>query len=184
MDVVAEGGGGRRRRRGTSRRRARETAEQEGGGGDNGTAVSVEKAIEAPAPSPAAPPTVLRVGGGGGAPVVHRKPAPAPAPAPKVVIAPPKKKPAKLLLVPKTRVRAHAPKTFKARRVSVVIDNTVRTAKRRRQTLQQVDGMAEEQLREAAIAARLSRAETVAKVPAELLRQMLKDYYTMRGKLL
>jgi len=122
------------------------------------------------------------VGGGGGAPVVHRKPAPAPAP--KVVIAPPKKKPAKLLLVPKTRVRAHAPKTFKARRVSVVIDNTVRTAKRRRQTLQQVDGMAEEQLREAAIAARLSRAETVAKVPAELLRQMLKDYYTMRGKLL
>ncbi|NDE15291.1 hypothetical protein EBZ80_10215 [bacterium] len=101
-----------------------------------------------------------------------------------MVIAPPKKKPAKLLLVPKTRVRAHAPKTFKARRVSVVIDNTVRTAKRRRQTLQQVDGMAEEQLREAAIAARLSRAETVAKVPAELLRQMLKDYYTMRGKLL
>jgi hypothetical protein len=125
---------------------------------------------------------------GGAAPVVHRKPAPAPAPvpAPKVVIAPPKKKPAKLLLVPKerTRVRAHAPKTFKTRRVSVVIDNTARTVKRRRQTLQRVDGMSEEQLREAAVGARLSRSETVAKVPADLLRQMLKDYYTMRGKLL
>lgn len=188
MDVVAAEGGGRRRRRGTSRRRARATAEQEGGG-DDGLAVSVEKALDTPvaavAPAPAlAPvaPTVLKVGGG---PVVHRKPAaPTAAAVPKVVIAPPKKKPAKLLLVPKARVRTHAPKTFKARRVSVVIDNTARTVKRRRQTLQRVEGMSEEQLREAAVAARLSRAETVAKVPADLLRQMLKDYYTMRGKLL
>jgi hypothetical protein len=102
------------------------------------------------------------------------------------VIAPPKKKPAKLLLVPKTRtqIRAHPPKTFKAHRVSVVIDNTAKTAKRRRMTLQRVEAMTEEQLREAAVGARLSRLETVAKVPADLLRQMLKDYYTMRGKFL
>jgi uncharacterized protein YjiS (DUF1127 family) len=105
----------------------------------------------------------------------------------KVVIAPPKKKAPKLLFVPKNKVaspmRAAAAKTFKARRVSVTIDNTAKTQKRRRQTVQKVEGMSDDQLRAAAVAAKLSRRETVEKVPADLLRQMLKDYYMMRGML-
>lgn len=79
--------------------------------------------------------------------------------------------------------RISAAKTFKARRVSVTIDNTAKTQKRRKQTLQRVEGMSEDELRGAAVAAKLSRRETVAKVPVELLRQMLKDYYMMRGML-
>jgi hypothetical protein len=75
-------------------------------------------------------------------------------------------------------------KTFKAHKVRVLIDNTAKTQRRRRQTLQAVEAMTEEQLRGAAVAARLSRRETVEKVPAELLRQMLKDYRMMRGMLL
>jgi hypothetical protein len=75
-------------------------------------------------------------------------------------------------------------KTFKARRVSVTIDNTAKTQKRRRQLRQRVEVMTPEQLRTAAVTAKLSRKETVEKVPVDLLRQMLKDYYTMRGMLL
>lgn len=187
MDVPLEGGGGGgRRRRRTGRRRVAAAAAPDEVHQDGGGEVAVEKTDGG---APAVVPETRVVGGA--RPVVHRKPvAPAPAPAPvapqKVVIAPPKKKPAKLLLVPKTRtqIRAHPPKTFKAHRVSVVIDNTAKTAKRRRMTLQRVEAMTEEQLREAAVGARLSRLETVAKVPADLLRQMLKDYYTMRGKFL
>ena len=51
-------------------------------------------------------------------------------------------------------------------------------------TLARVDAMTEEQLRETAVATKLSRIETVKKVPVDLLRQMLKDYYTMRGMFL
>jgi hypothetical protein len=89
------------------------------------------------------------------------------------------------MLVPKKQhAVARPPKKFTARRVSVTIDNTAKTQKRRRMTLGRVDAMTETQLQEAAVMAKLSRAETVKKVPADLLRQMLKDYYTMRGALL
>lgn len=104
-----------------------------------------------------------------------------------MILAPPQKKPAKLVLVPKgiaKGVPKSVAKTFKARRVSVTIDNTAKTQKRRRQTIQRVEVMTPEQLRTAAVTAKLSRKETVEKVPVELLRQMLKDYYTMRGMLL
>jgi hypothetical protein len=75
-------------------------------------------------------------------------------------------------------------KTFKAKRVRVVIDNTAKTQKRRRLTLQEVESLSEEDLRLEAVRARLSKPETVAKVPVDLLRQMLKDYRMMRGMLL
>ena len=175
MDVsTLEGQRGRRRRRRTEKR---QTAEAEVNQQNAGT-VAVEKADIL---TPVAAPEQRLVGGG-----VSRKQQQQTEAPPTVVIAPPKKKPTKLLLVPKTRLqmRTQPPKTFKARRVSVVIDNTAKTAKRRRMTLQRVERLTEEQLREAAVIARLSRPETVAKVPADLLRQMLKDYYTMRGKLL
>ena len=192
MDVGAplEGGGNAKTRRRRRRTRAAREDEQVGGGSD----VSVEKAPEGETP----PPVPVQAGGAvkpkatpvkAGVPKVSA-PAPTPTPAaaaPKIVIAPPKKKPAKLLLVPRSKTvlpaRIAAAKTFKARRVSVTIDNTAKTQKRRTQTLQRVEGMTEDQLRAAAVAAKLSRRETVAKVPADLLRQMLKDYYMMRGTL-
>jgi hypothetical protein len=106
---------------------------------------------------------------------------------PTIIIAPPKKKPAKVMLVPKkigSPLSVRPQKTFKAKRVRVMIDNTAKTQKRRRLTLQEVDAMSEDDLRLEAVRARLSKPETVAKVPVDLLRQMLKDYRMMRGMLL
>jgi hypothetical protein len=172
------GGGVRSRRRRTGRKRA--AVDLEGGNdvavekapGTAITTVSVSVKPVAVAPSPA--------------PVPAKPPATGPPPA--VVIAPPKKRPAKLVLVPGQRSSAAAraaavQKTFKAHKVRVLIDNTAKTQRRRRQTLQAVDAMTEDQLRAAAVGARLSRRETVAKVPVDLLRQMLKDYRMMRGML-
>ena len=181
MDMPAEEGGTRKRRR-RGRRRTKVADGEEG--------VSVEKdqtVLAAPLQSQQPQPSQQQHT------VVKRlqKPAPAPAPTvaikPLVILAPPQKKPAKLVLVPKgvsKGVPKSVAKTFKARRVSVTIDNTAKTQKRRRQTIQRVEVMTPEQLRAAAVTAKLSRKETVEKVPVELLRQMLKDYYTMRGMLL
>lgn len=90
------------------------------------------------------------------------------------------------MLVPKKThaITMRPQKTFKAKRVRVTIDNTAKTQKKRRMTLARVDAMTEDQLRETAVATKLSRIETVKKVPTDLLRQMLKDYYTMRGMFL
>jgi hypothetical protein len=123
--------------------------------------------------------------------VAHAAPA-APAvstdakPAPKVILAPAKKKPAKVMLVPKgkTTVRTVPRKTFRAKRVKVVIDNTAKTQKHRKAVLEKVDAMSEDQIRAAAVQTRLSRREAVGNAPIGLLRQMLKDYQTMRGMLL
>jgi hypothetical protein len=173
MDVSPQEGGARstrRRRGGKGTRRRAIAADEQVGGAD----VGVEKAdAVVPAPAPVGKelaPITTQVGGG----------------APKVVIAPPKKKPAKLMLVPKQKATSVAAvkKTFKAKRVRVVIDNTAKTQKRRRQVLGRIDGLTEAQLREAAVAAKLAKAETVKKVPLDLLRQMMRDYQTLRGNLL
>lgn len=171
FDIAAvEGatGGGTRRRRG----RGRKTAKAQSGGAET-AAVGVDKA-DSVAPAPAPAPVVKELApiqGGGGAAVV--------------VIAPPKKKPAKLMLVPKGKTGKPAlKKTFKAKRVCVTIDNTATTRKRRQAVIQRVDAMTTDQLRAAAVAARLSRRESVAKVPESLLRQMVRDYQTMKGMLL
>ena len=113
-------------------------------------------------------------------PVVHPKPVT------KVVLAPPKKKAAKVMLVPKGKpIRpTAATKTFKIKKVRMVIDNTAKTQKRRKDIMTTIDAMTEDQVRAAAVTARLSRRETVSKVPIDLLRQMMKDYQTMRGALL
>lgn len=107
--------------------------------------------------------------------------------APKVVIAPPKKKPVKVMLVPKGKpatVSRPSQKTFKAKSVKVTIDNTATTRKSRAESLAKVDAMTEDQVRAAAVQARLSRRETVGKAPIGLLRQMVKDYQTMKARLL
>jgi len=104
---------------------------------------------------------------------------------PKVVIAPPKKKPAKVLLVPKgtPSVAPKVRKTFKAKHVRMTIDNTAKTRRHRMETLAKVDAMTDDQIRATAVHARLSRRETVGKVPIGLLRQMVKDYQIMKGRL-
>lgn len=114
--------------------------------------------------------------------------------APVVVLTPAKQKVAKVMLVPKPKdaakptkpedgVKSLVRKTFKAKRVRLTIDTTNKTMKKRRRVLQKVDEMSDEQIRELAIGARLSRRESVAKVPATLLRQMIKDYQTVKGGL-
>ena len=195
MDVPQEGGGGTRRRR-----RARRAKTQRGGGEDSMAeapthAVTVEKThnttpsaptMKALTPEPVAP--APQVGGRSAKPTVAKQLAskPTATAAPVVVLAPAKKQAkAKLMLVSKKAVagaQAHSaiPKTFKAKRVRVTIDNTARTQKRRRQVLRSVDSLTEEQLREQAVKFGLSRADSVKKVPQDLLRKMLKDYYAMR----
>jgi hypothetical protein len=81
-------------------------------------------------------------------------------------------------------VRLAVKKTFRARKVRVTIDNTAKTHKRRRVVLGKIDDMTDAQVRDAAVRAKLSRAETVAKAPIALLRQMVKDYLTLRGQFL
>ena len=112
--------------------------------------------------------------------------APAPAPAPIVVLAPPKKKPAKIMLVPKGKpvVRPVGRKTFRARRVRLVVDNTRATQNRRKSVVAKVDALTDDQIRAAAVHARLSRRDTVGNAPIALLRQMILDYQAMKGALL
>lgn len=176
MDLDTEsqvGGDGitRKRRRGAGSRRRRRVQKDGNTGGvqeEDTALVAVDKVQEA---APQALAASIKK--------------PVAAIAPKVVISAPKKKAAKIMLVPKKiHVIARPQKTFKAKRIRLTIDNTAKTQKRRRMTLARVDAMTEEQLRETAVSMKLSRIETVKKVPVDLLRQMLKDYYTMRGMLL
>ena len=192
-EPVAAQEGGRRRR---PRRRTQRGGAGASEGGDGSVAVekmqpgttpamSVSVAVKAPIAAPVVAPAAQK---GGAAPSLAPPSLAASQPT-KVVIAPPKKRPAKLVLVPGQRSTplaartAALQKTFKAHKVRVLIDNTAKTQRRRRQTLQAVDAMTPDQLRAAAVGARLSRRETVEKVPIDLLRQMLKDYRMMRGML-
>jgi hypothetical protein len=164
MDAPQEDGTRKRRRL----RRRRATAKQDA----ESDATVVEKAD---APAEVAKPVP---------PVVNNKVAVAKPPV--VILAPAKKKTPKVMLVPKRSptVAKTAKKPFAAKRVHVVIDNTAKTQKRRRQTMQRVDAMTDDQVRATAVGSKLAKRETVAKVPVALLRQMVKDYYTMRGMLL
>ncbi len=167
----------RRRTTGTSRR-GRRTAELSDVSG--GVAVHKESAVIPPPPL-STPSVIINP------PSVISSVAAALGAKPNIIIAPPKKKPVKVMLVPKkvgSPLAVRPQKTFKAKRVRVMIDNTAKTQKRRRLTLQEVDSLSEENLRLESVRARLSKPETVAKVPVELLRQMLKDYRMMRGMLL
>jgi len=176
MDMPHEGGGSRKRRGRRTRKNAAATSE----GAEPAVGPVVEKA-----PGPASAPATAA------GPVVKTKSvAPVPTVVPTVVIAPPKKKPIRVLLVPSkvtatpVKKMSIARKTYKAKCVRVIIDNTAKTQKKRRQTMQRIDALTDEQVRQACLDAKLSRKETVAKVPIGLLRQMLKDYQTMRGSLL
>lgn len=171
MDAPVLEGGGTRKRRGGRRRKT-----QKGGMAPIEAAPEPSTVVEkagSSAPVLAVPPQVQVGGSASGA-----------SSGPKVVLAPPKKKQPKVMLVAKSAIKKPVvAKTFKAKRVRVTIDNTAKTHKRRRQLVQDVEGLSEAKLREAAVAAKLARPETVAKVPVTLLRQMLKDYRLLRGQL-
>ena len=167
-----EGGGG-----GKTRRRRRGSRRQKGGSDDGSQPSSVTAVVEKEGTTPPVASTV--------AASASAVPVPAPAQtggakkAPVVVIAPPKKKAPKVTLVPKVNgKRAPVKKTFKAKRVRVLIKNR-KTIKRQQQALQKVDSMTEVEVRTAAVSAGLTREK--ANAPVELLRKMLRDYQTMRG---
>jgi len=105
-----------------------------------------------------------------------------PAPIQKIVLAP-KKKPAKVVLVPRS-ARRLVKKTFKARRIRMQIDNTEGTRKKQRSFNKRIDAMSDAQVRESVVNAKLARAETLAKAPPSLLREMLRDYHVLRGGML
>jgi len=184
MDVKV---GGRRKGGSRRRRRTAKATEEE----TDMTVVTKDPANPTTV-TPSGPPIVALAHSksqkGGAAPLGAK--AATAAPAAKVVISPPKKKPAKILLVPKgPTTTARVPKvlhkkTFKAKQVAVTIDNTATTRKHRKSIMAKIDEMSEDQLRAAAVAARISRRETVAKVPVGLLRQMVKDVQTMKASLL
>lgn len=176
MDVPHEGGGGRTRRKRRTGGKHRRTQEADSGATvvtkDQGPA-SASAHVSAPASAPAS----------------ASVPAPVPASVvkkPLVVLAPPKKKLPKVLLVPKDKAKKLPMqcKTFKSRRFKVMIDNTAKTQKLRKTVVADVETMTEDQVRAAAVSARLSRRETVANAPIGLLRQMVKDYRIMKGMLL
>ena len=164
MDVPLEGGerSSRKRRAGGKRRKTREA-------GDDATIVTKDTASV---------PTLTSSSISSTASIPAKKAT--------VVLAPPKKKVPKVLLVPKGKVvsRPIHRKTFKVKRFKVTIDNTAKTQKHRKAVVAEVDTMTEDQVRAAAVTARLSRRETVAKAPIGLLRQMVKDYRIMKGMLL
>ena len=165
MDEPFQEGGRKRKPRSKTRKRK---AESEAIVTKDGPGTAIPAPAPAPAPAPVPVPAV-------------QKPPPA-----KIVIAPPKKKPAKVMLV-STATKAKPSvlrKTFKAKQIKVTIDNTAKTRKHRTSVLQKVDAMTDEQIRAAAVNARLSRPDSVGKAPIALLRQMVKDYQTMRRMLL
>lgn len=163
MDAPPEG---RKSRKRSGKRAGRKTRVAE----DDATVVTKDEHMnpKVPVPVQASAPASVAVG-------------------PKVVIAPPKKKPVKVMLVPKgtptVAPRSVKHKTFKAKSVKVTIDNTAKTRKSRVDALAKIDGMSDDQIRAAAVQARLSRRETVGKAPIGLLRQMIKDYQIMKGRL-
>jgi hypothetical protein len=169
MDVPQEGKTRKRRGAGGRRRKSRVAAAEQ-----DTTVVTKDPAVVTAATTTKPVP----------APVAAAKPIVAP----KVVLAPPKPKTPKVVLVPKGKtVQTHTRpvrKTFKAKQLNVTIDNSAKTQKRRSSMMTKVDEMTDDQIRAAAVHARLSRRETVAKAPIGLLRQMVKDYQIMKGRLL
>ena len=183
MDVAAMEGGGAG---GKTRRRRRGSRRQRGGAAGEETVSAVVEKEGAPVATkpvqnsqPPAPTTQTSQ--------TNQSQTPTPVPSqaggakkvPVVVIAPPKKKAPKVTLVPKVAgKRAPVKKTFKAKRVRVLIKNR-KTVKRQQQALQKVETMSETEVRTAAVAAGLTRQD--ANAPVALLRTMLRDYQTMRG---
>lgn len=168
MDVQ-EGGSGK-----TRRRRRRRTGSAVTDDADKLTTVTKADSVGAPVAVVAKPVAVAPAPAAVAAVAVPKKPI--------VVLAPPKKKVPKVMLVPKGKptVKPDVKKTFKAKRIRVVLNNTVKAQNKRRRVVESIDSMSDDRVRAVACAAHLSRRETVGKVPITLLKQMIKDYQLMK----
>ena len=104
----------------------------------------------------------------------------------KIVLAPAKKVP-KVLLVPKgvekEKPKPVARKTFRAKKIHMVIDNSAKTQKKRRNVLTEIDSMTDEQVRAAAVSSKIYTKEAAAKLPLPLLKSLMKDFRMMKGLL-
>lgn len=100
-----------------------------------------------------------------------------------IVLAPAKPK---VMLVPKEikKVKQNFRKTFRARKLQVVIDNSAKTQTRRKKVVADIDSMSDEKVRELAVASRIYTKEAAAKLPLPLLKSLMKDYKLMKGLLL
>lgn len=100
-----------------------------------------------------------------------------------IVLAPAKPK---VMLVPKEikKVKPSPRKTFKARKLQVVIDNSAKTQTRRKKVVADIDSMSDEKVRELAVSSKIYTKEAAAKLPLPLLKSLMKDYKIMKGLLL
>lgn len=100
-----------------------------------------------------------------------------------IVLAPAKPK---VMLIPKEikKVKQNIRKTFKARKLHVVIDNSAKTQTRRKKVVADIDSMSDEKVRELAVSSKIYTKEAAAKLPLPLLKSLMKDYRMMKGLLL
>ena len=102
----------------------------------------------------------------------------APTPTPK-----PAQKPTPIILVPKKKVvnvKVKTRKTFRPKRISMVIDNTRKTQRRRQSVLETIDNLSDAQARSKAVAANLVRPERSATVPIALVKTLLKGVHELK----
>jgi hypothetical protein len=100
-----------------------------------------------------------------------------------IVLAPAKPK---VTLVTKEikKVKPNQRKTFKARKLQVVIDNSAKTQTRRKKVVADIDSMSDEKIRELAVTSKIYTKEAAAKLPMTILKPLMKDYKMMKGLLL
>jgi len=65
-------------------------------------------------------------------------------------------------------------KAFRPKRISMVIDNTRKTQRRRESILETIDNLSDAQARTKAVAANLIRPEKIAAIPIALVKTLLK----------
>ena len=93
----------------------------------------------------------------------------------------PVQKPAPIILVPKKKiVKVKTRKAFRPKRISMVIDNTRKTQRRRQSVLETIDNLSDAQARIKAVAANLIRPERSATVPIALVKTLLKGVHELK----
>lgn len=99
-----------------------------------------------------------------------------------IVLAPAKPK---VMLVTKEikKVKPNPRKTFKARKLQVVIDNSAKTQTRRKKVVADIDSMSDDKIRELAVTSKIYTKEAAAKLPITILKPLMKDYKMMKGLL-
>ena len=102
----------------------------------------------------------------------------------KIVLAPPKPKHAKVLLVPKDvkQTKPHTRKQFVSKRF--LLNRSPKLETRRRKILAEIDTLPDEKVRDLAVSSNIFTAEAVKKVPIKLVRSVIKDCKMIKGSFL